>query len=240
MKGRLENQLKIENRIKNLLKSMPDYVSEFYYSLATATTAKTAEEYIKTVKRFLENDDGTYKDIKKVTSNDINLYITEKRTKLNINNEICQTSHSYRKTIYAVLKKFFDFLYKTGKIKDNPMNVVEKPKGKDEVKRVRIETQDIKDLMQVVDNGGLFAVLATAFSFSSELAIILLKAVSFSIVSSIASLYFFANFVLSGLYIGCFCDLKNPPISLKNPVGAAHSVLLVSGLICVLNIVLNI
>ena len=41
MTGRLENQIKTEQKIKRTLKSLPQIVADFYYNISTSTEPKS-------------------------------------------------------------------------------------------------------------------------------------------------------------------------------------------------------
>ena len=54
MTGRLENQIKTEQKIKRTLKSLPQIVADFYYNISTSTEPKSCYMYIMIIKGFIE------------------------------------------------------------------------------------------------------------------------------------------------------------------------------------------
>lgn len=54
MQGRLENQLKAEKRIKELLKEMPKEVSEYYINFSSNREYRSCQSYIEKLRTFLK------------------------------------------------------------------------------------------------------------------------------------------------------------------------------------------
>ena len=155
MNGRLENEIKNKEKIQVLLKPLPEYVTDYYYHLAASgILSKSCAEYIRILKRFLsviEEEKGSIK-INEITSKDINKFIVGKQIKKS-DNGIAKTTGAYQKTLYSALNKFFDFLYNNNYIDDNPMKTIERPKVKDNVKRIYLTADDMNKILSVVDNG---------------------------------------------------------------------------------------
>lgn len=59
MTGRLENQIKTEQKIKRTLKSLPQIVADFYYNISTSTEPKSCYMYIMIIKGFIKRVKNT-------------------------------------------------------------------------------------------------------------------------------------------------------------------------------------
>lgn len=156
MKGRLETEIKREKKIEKILESMPIYVTDYYYHMrAKGLQSKTAEDYIKNVRRLLKfiNEDVFLININDVNETDISKYIYNINRGITSSGEEIKRSVSNSKTIYYALKNFFDYMYRGGKINNNPMLCVDKPRGKDKVKRLKITALDEKEILKTVNNG---------------------------------------------------------------------------------------
>lgn len=155
MNGRLENELKITQRTKNLLASLPEYMTDFYYLLQSSSTPTTLYEYIVKSKGFI---DFIGKDIKDVTTTDVGRFI-EKIKHTNKNGNVKKTSYSYQKTYWFILNRLFDFLESNGAINKNPMssktiiNQMKPARAKDDVIRPVIDMDDLNSILAAVKTG---------------------------------------------------------------------------------------
>lgn len=154
MQGRIEHRIRTENNIKKILRELPECVTNYYYNLATSREPKTCEEYIKKIRNFLyfisdEPENIVFNNIKEI---DITKYIHKMETRER-NGEILPTSFSYRKTIYSILKNFFNYLKRNNYIDDNLMEGIDRTKNKDEIKRIYLTWNDLDNILETVDNG---------------------------------------------------------------------------------------
>lgn len=152
MNGRMENRIKTETIINEMLKTMPGYATDYYYNISVALEPKTCLEYLKTVKRFLNYCNG--KDIINITNIDIARYMHSIEIKTKANGELSQTSFSYRKTVHSTLNNFFTYLYKVQTISKNPMDCISRPKNIDTVKRPHLTSEDFRKILTQVEEGG--------------------------------------------------------------------------------------
>ena len=94
MSARLEDEQKKEAKIEEKLKSMPDFVTDWYYNLkASDITASSRRDMVNKINRFLKSINS---DVKNVKLSDI--------TKLKVNiymGSINDKSDSYRQTVWA-------------------------------------------------------------------------------------------------------------------------------------------
>lgn len=134
MQGRLEHELKTQQSTDEVVKSMPDFVQEWYVNLkASRKTAASCYDYTIKVRNFLQyigNDDLN------VSTNQITLqacesYLIMNQTKVSNNGMIVYTSDSYQIGIWYALNNFLSFLKNRQYIPENYMQYISKPKNQD-------------------------------------------------------------------------------------------------------------
>ena len=137
MEGRLETKIKNEKAANNLLKQLPQYVEEYYYSALINKEARTALEYIKRIKKFLTycNENIENFNIFKITEIEISKYLKSIETK-ETNNGVIETSFAYRKQSYSILNNFFKYLHSKRLVNYNPMEFIERPKKNEIIKLI--------------------------------------------------------------------------------------------------------
>lgn len=122
MQGRIENKIKTEQKINEMISKYPSYMKKYYISM-NGYTHMTKYRYIQNVCRFLEyygqNNDISIKGLKKITNFDIESYIDEINY-YNSNTDIKELSESTKNTIYSSLSNFFDFLIRNEYIANSP------------------------------------------------------------------------------------------------------------------------
>lgn len=144
MSGRVENEIKINNKIKSLLSTLPDYVSEFYYNIQISRTPLTCFEYLSRIKHFLNYINVDIKDVDDVI---IGKYLSSLKY---TNNK--KTSAAYTKIVCTSLNLFFGYLYDKKIINNNPMKLIQRPKKKDNVKRYYLGMDDLNAILDSVKN----------------------------------------------------------------------------------------
>lgn len=145
MTGREEQDRKIEKRIKSKLLKLPEYMTEYYYSLSSKT-ATTKENYVSKVRSFLiylnnnfnidYNDSKNFREVKPYM---ISQYLSEE-----IDGE-----GAAKATVFYSIKNFFKFLENNGIIDLNPASKIEAPKDK---KLHEITYLTDKEIQDVVNN----------------------------------------------------------------------------------------
>ena len=153
MKGRLEHQLKNDAIIKKTLVDMPEIVSDYYYAMASSVESTTALLYVSYIRKFLQSisDDVKCIDCAKIRQSDIARFLFSISTKINKEGTgIESTSASYRRTVFAALKNFFDYLELTKVITNNPMSGLKRPQNTDVVHRVRLLPEDMNKILEAV------------------------------------------------------------------------------------------
>lgn len=152
MNGRLEKELKAEEKMKCRLKDLPSVFSDFYYYMSNKSYL-TKYNYIEHVSDFMEfitnskNKDKFYED---VTPIDISRYMSFIRT-YNNGNGIKRKSDSAMAARWSSLNAFYSFLYNNNMVKENIMLKTERPKIKDEKKKPALTTREIKHMKQKID-----------------------------------------------------------------------------------------
>ena len=183
MKGRIENELKIENTIFNTLSNMPSYATEWYYNLkASSKEASSCNDFINKLRRFLMFID---EDIKNIKPEDITLSHTERyfifiRKKKDKYNKTVYTSSSYQYGIWCALHNFFKFMVNRKYICENYIDYIERPKNNDLDKinenRILLTKKDFNKIINSVNKGvGSHKAIAHQQKFKSrDLSIIML------------------------------------------------------------------
>ena len=155
MSGRTEHKIKLEKVIDNLLKDQPKYLTEYYYSISAKCEIRTCKEYLSKIKKFLKflNEDTSKIEVEKITDTDIAKFFKSIERKENKYGDIDDTSFAYRRQYYAILNKFFAFLFNKGYIKTNPMDFIECSKKKDKVERHFMDKDDVETILKGVETG---------------------------------------------------------------------------------------
>lgn len=156
MSGRLEKEIMFENKTKKKLENAPKVLTEYYYSLISASKSyKTAYDYICYIISFLDFtfkekcNDNFYLKVKPIH---INRYISSLRTK-NINGKIERTSDSLKTVHWSALNSFFQFLV-PDYIDYNPVANTERPKMKDNPNVTYLTEEEIT---KIINNAKLTA-----------------------------------------------------------------------------------
>lgn len=149
MSGRSEINQKWQKLTERALTELPQLVTDYYYNISASLSPSTCNIYIMNLRGFIraQTEDPKNFDVCSVTEADITRFLVKKSTK---EDNITEQSFSMRKTLWSSLQKFFTYLYKRGAIERNPMEVIPRPMGQDDVKRVLVTEQDIKKILEVI------------------------------------------------------------------------------------------
>lgn len=156
MNGRLEHELKIDQKIEKRLETAPSYMTSWYYNLkASGTTPASCEKYIDIVLKFLKNAEET--DLNKISYETLQKYFIQIQKRQKPTGELVYTSDSHRLTVWYALNNFFEYMYNTKEISENYMKNIPKPKNRDLARinenRILLTKEDFKKLMNVTDIG---------------------------------------------------------------------------------------
>lgn len=154
MQGRLENKIKREKTIMQILNDMPKYVTEYYYNLSSSRESSSCLEYIRKIKKFLLYIDSNINeiDIQKIDDTTISKFLKSIETKEK-NGNIEMASFSTWKQYHTILNSFFKYLYKRGYVQYNPIDNIERIRKNDKVQHEFLSADDLKEIMKAVDYG---------------------------------------------------------------------------------------
>ena len=135
MQGRIENKIKVEQMIGEMIKNYPNYMKKYYLSL-NGNTHMTKYRYIQNICRFLdyykEVNGIELKNLKDIDSFDIEEYISSISyyDKDGDTKELTDTSKA---PIYSSLSNFFEFLIRNEYINNNPFanGKIKRPRRKE-------------------------------------------------------------------------------------------------------------
>lgn len=160
MQGRLENDLKISQCIKNILINLPEYVNRWYIKLrASEHQPRTCQSYINIIKDFLKsiNKNTNIIKISDISSINVDNFMISIQTKTDENGLIVYTSASYQKAVWSALNSFFGFLYKEKLIEKNYMEDIARTKESDEDRinenRMLLTKEDFDSIIKSVMEG---------------------------------------------------------------------------------------
>lgn len=183
MKGRIENELKIENTILNTLSNMPNYATEWYYNLkASNKEASSCNDFINKLRRFLMFIDDDIRNIKPadITLTDVEKYFIFIQKKKDKYDKLVYTSSSYQYGTWCALHNFFRFMVNRKYLSENYIDYIERPKNNDLDKinenRILLTKKDFNKIINSVNNGvGSSKAVAHQQKFKSrDLSIIML------------------------------------------------------------------
>lgn len=152
----LEHSLQIEKNIKEILSTLPQYVTEYYYEFKSGRQPTACREYIRKIAKFLyyiDSSDIKHIKVAKITKFDITRFLDSIEYITDNNGNKKQSSLSYRKCYHSVLKSFFDFLIENDYITENPMNKIKRVRGEDFVNRKFLDEYDLKEILLAVECG---------------------------------------------------------------------------------------
>lgn len=150
--GRFENKLKTEERLKELIKDKPEYVTGFYYSLSRKEYV-TKSNYIYGVCNYLNYLQKNGIDI----NNPINLNLDNTNRYFDDAMYVVKNGVKQQATVSSMngkwfcLNSFFKYMVGCGKIEENPMDYIDRVRGKDPVKRVYLDIVDVADIFKKID-----------------------------------------------------------------------------------------
>lgn len=154
MDGRKEQDIRIINQIKEMLKDQPDILKAYSYSFGSKemTTKKAYIGYVITFLKYLKdeikldiNDEEIFKTIRPNHINQFMEYIKYTNGKEN--------GVSIRATKLFAVSNFFEFLIDNGYIDENPCQRIKPPKDYSEKEVVSMTVEEIKILEKNIKEG---------------------------------------------------------------------------------------
>ena len=152
--GRLEKELKFEEKMQNTLASLPQIFTDFYYYLSNKSYL-TRYNYINHVVDFMEfttNGSNTNNFYENVTAFDVNKYMASLKT-YKTKNGIKKTSDSALAAHWSSLNAFYNFLYANDLVKANIIGKTERPKIRDEKHKESLTRKEIKNMTKNIECG---------------------------------------------------------------------------------------
>lgn len=159
MKGRIETEIKVQRATRELLKTMPEFIEEWYLDMQRKKKAPAScYEYTRTAKRFLEYIDTEIKnvDINKITLQSCESFIISCETKKDKKGMETYTSYQYRQTTWSALSNLMGFLAKNNYIEYNFMEDIERPVNpnlNDTIKRIKLTQRDFNKILNAAKDG---------------------------------------------------------------------------------------
>lgn len=155
MKGRLESELARKNEIKRLLNNLPEYVEDLYMIMQVDRDSSTCLTYINCINNF--HKQSAHKDDVSImcSTKEVAKYFEKINYVDNGDGEIRKTSASYRKTTWTALNHLFTHLVHENIIDKNPLDVIGRPKKRDNVERYFMTPEELKEITNTISNGNL-------------------------------------------------------------------------------------
>lgn len=153
-----------EIRLRNLLKKLPKFASDYFRSIETTTSSRTRVAYaydlivfFNWIKEANPSLSKTYiNDIKidildNITATDIEEYLSYIRYYIKDGNEHGNKERGIKRKLIA-LRSFYKYFYKKERIKTNPSVLVDTPKLHDKA-IIRLDTDEVANLLDEIENG---------------------------------------------------------------------------------------
>lgn len=154
MNGRLEKETKFYEKMNEKLKTLPNIFTEYYTSMrANRKSYTTISVYINNIihfARFITNDNITEDFYKNITPEDIERYMISLETR-QTKNGIKRMGDDILQARWSSLNFFFTWLIKRGRIDENPIVVVERPKNNSEHHVTFLAKAELNRLFKAVD-----------------------------------------------------------------------------------------
>ena len=153
MNGKLEQENKIKDKIKEKLDMLPSIFTEFYnYMDADQKSYASIKHYIEYVSDFMDavaTEEHKNDFYKYVTVPEIREYIVSLRRRTEKGKEI-KNSDSIQATRWSALNTFFNFLVMDDYIDVNPMMKTKRPKNRTDKPIVYLEEEEINGVLDKI------------------------------------------------------------------------------------------
>lgn len=157
MTGRLEEELKIEEKIKCLINNKPIIILRYYNSFMNETY-NTKRNYITHVIEFVnfmekeyEMDFNDYKHIKSIKTFHINEFLNNFTYKKN--NDGAKNTNTYIANKLSALRNFFEFLCDNEIIEQNPCSKIKTPRDNRLHNIIYLTKDEINIIKDNINNG---------------------------------------------------------------------------------------
>lgn len=153
MNGRLEHELKIEEKINEKLKTLPFIFTEFYYYLKSNKSINTIIRYIGYVEDFMHyvtNDNHDNEFYKTVKVSTMRQYFSSLEKKI-VDGQIVRMGPEMQATRWSAVNTFFKFLVMDDYISENPMLKTQRPKTNVSHNITYLEPAEIDTVMKSIE-----------------------------------------------------------------------------------------
>lgn len=153
MRGRIEDKIIMEKKIRDKIKDMPDFLMSYYYYLNEKQTT-TKYRYITQIIRFLNWFSDDIYNIEETDLCSINMETIQRYVDDIKYCDMKELSAEAKSQIYSSINSFMTFLVKREIIKNNPFDNkgIERPKVKDH-EIVYLEPDEYLKIKQNIMNG---------------------------------------------------------------------------------------
>ncbi len=158
MKGRLEHELKNEEKIRVLLSDMPDFIKEWEQNMkACGRTTVTRIDYLYRISLYLKHINENMRDIEISELSFISAQgFFVSMYHINRGGETVESSDTYKCQIWSAMKSMFGYFLKRGYIEKNPMDMIDCPVNHDRErireKRMLLNATDFRKILKAVNN----------------------------------------------------------------------------------------
>lgn len=148
-------------KMKEIVSSLPYYVSDYFTARRTNTTTRTRVSYAYDIRKFFIWLQSSVKELKDTPLKDISLEIIGSLTARDIEEYIdfLQTDENNLNHISGIQRKlsalssFFEYLYKSDLISNNPCDKVIKPKGAKDKRIVKMSPDEVVKYLDCIEYG---------------------------------------------------------------------------------------
>lgn len=153
MNGRVEIENKIQKKIEDKIKQMPQVFEDFYnYLESDGKSYGTCERYIDYVcdfMKYITNGDATEDFYKQVSVAEVRAYITSLRRRSERGGEV-KNGDSIQASRWSALNTFYNFLVMDDYIETNPMAKTKRPKDNTTKEIVYLERDEINQILDTI------------------------------------------------------------------------------------------
>ena len=153
MNGRLEHELKVEEKINQKLQELPFVFTEFYYYLKSNKSINTIIRYIGYIEDFMnyvtrgKRDNEFYKTVKVST---IRQYLSSLEKKV-VDGKVVRMGPEMQATRWSAINTFFKFLIMDDYIVENPMLKTQRPKTNINHTITYLEPEEIETVLKCIE-----------------------------------------------------------------------------------------
>lgn len=154
MKGREENEIKVNQKIETLLVNYPPYMRDFYAYMEDKSYT-TRKAYIQYILHMLNGIKGTenvsLEELQTITTGELQTYMTSLIYQTDSNGEVKKIDSSIRAARWSAINFFYKFLMQRRYILANPFSdYIKRPKLKNPKDVVYLTEGEIQQLLEYI------------------------------------------------------------------------------------------